>query len=358
MRRMASTPSPKRLLLGAIGTLVAVWCTALSPLAARAGCEHEHSIEKLRRAMAENPPTANQADARAKRLMVIQQIHDLDVHSRFTLTVDQDYKATLKFDTPEEQLRNAILQLIDWVSWLETGGMGDVAYAGRTLDEIKQARENLGYLKNAIDKYGKFTASRQQQKGKFEEMLQEFRTQAKIRGDAIAGLTRLADLTACQSMTPAELALVGLYHDGIRNNPSCSDYEKKVLADRVHQASSGPAFGSLLDPDVYASIKRNCRIPSVAATLEGDATERLDPSVDPPDRDCTTPKQPQLVTSEPTWASRDDVYEAQKNYAGWRCWGWYNGGQCASCPEGWSLSGSDPRIKVECQKQVTPTSCK
>ena len=36
MRRIASIASPKRLLLGAIGTLVAVWCAALSPLAAGA----------------------------------------------------------------------------------------------------------------------------------------------------------------------------------------------------------------------------------------------------------------------------------------------------------------------------------
>jgi len=251
-----------------VAALALAGLVAMLPAAgSAAGCAHEITIEKLRQAMAEHPPTAAQADGRARRLVAIQQIHDLDINSRFTLTTNQDYEATLKFDTPEEQLRDSIVRLIDWVSWLESGGMGEAAYGGRTLARIKQTRENLGNLKSAIEKYGKFTAGRQQQKGKFEELLKIYLAQAKIRGDALAGLTHLADVTACRSMTPAELALVGLYHDRILNSRSCSTYEKKALADRVKRASSGPAFGSLLDSDVYAAISKTCHLPTPESVL-------------------------------------------------------------------------------------------
>lgn len=208
-------------------------------------CSYEKEIYQLIQAL----KSSDYSKAIVKRIGYINEMDKVDRNTQFVLCSDQDGKATLKFNTPEEKLRDNISKLGGYLSWF-SGKMG-IEIDGMA----KKALDNLNDIQSKVSKY---KTKKLTSKDKFENLLTEYRQLKKARTIALKNLSELADRSLCFGITSNHLKLAELYHNTIPNNRSCNELEKRALLDRIKRDQS-PGFAPFLNKKTYHTVKSKCR---------------------------------------------------------------------------------------------------
>lgn len=213
---------------------------------------YESRIHALSEVIADSV-TTNRYQMGRKYVEFIHAIEELDRYTRFRLDADEDGQATLKLNTPEEELRDSILGLLGWVDWFD-GQADELAEPLETDRVLVQMKSVLGDIQGYADKY---KTSGLTLEGRFEDVVAEYVRLKEARRVAMENLVNLADRYLCHGLIPEEMELAELYHYTIPDDRRCNDLQKKALLDRVRQVPT-LGFGSIFEPATYDKLKLEC----------------------------------------------------------------------------------------------------
>lgn len=149
-------------------------------------CNYERQIHDLSEALRTSEGSQDRAEAITKRIELINDLHQLDIDSQFTFCSNEDGKATLKFNTPEEKLRDSIERLVNVIAWFN----GVASKLGTTVatNFAKQAEADLKRLKDLKKDIDKYKTAGLTNKGTVEEVFPEYEQLRKQRREAMDGL--------------------------------------------------------------------------------------------------------------------------------------------------------------------------
>lgn len=225
-------------------------------LASTPSCSYERKIHDLSEALKTSEGSQDRAEAITKRIELINDLHQLDIDSQFTFCSDEDGKATLKFNTPEEKLRDSIERLVNLIAWFK----GLASKLGTTVatNFTKQAEDDLKRLRDIKKQIDKRKTAGLTKKGTVEEVFPEYEQQRKQRREAMDGLADRADTVLCLGISAEDMELARLYHETIPQDSSCNPLLKKNLLDRIQQSQT-IAFGALLEKETYQRAGIDCK---------------------------------------------------------------------------------------------------
>lgn len=219
-------------------------------------CDYERRIHDLSEVLKSSATSPDRVRASQKRVEYIKELDEVDRNTQFKFCADEDGKATLKFNTPEEKLRDRIAQLSSLINWFATQAakLGTAAVS----TAIKQAQADLKRLSEIQKNINKIKDKGLTEKDEFEQLLAEYRRLRDDRRTSMDNLSHMADRVLCLGMSTEDMDLARLYHETIPQDGSCNDLVKNALLDRIKRSPT-LGFGALLQPDTYQKAKTMCR---------------------------------------------------------------------------------------------------
>ena len=237
-------------------------CTAVRADTATRSCDYEQTIHALLEDLRKSEGSQDRAEAITRRIQYIQEMDRLDTYTQFKFCSDERGKASLKFNTPEEKLRDsienffALLKLLDRKA-AANGSLQGVAESVK--EKIKKSKEFLADLrevkKRVIDNY---QTAAQTRKGSLEELFQEYQQLRKERQIGMDNLSQLADRWLCVGTTAEDMELARLYHEAIPQDGSCNALLQKNLLDRIRNGGGNLINRALLEKETYQRVQIAC----------------------------------------------------------------------------------------------------
>lgn len=233
-----------------------IMCPCLLVPSSAQSCNYEKLIHQLEQERANDPMQDERTKAMTKYLGARRDLDEFDSYSQFTFTSDQDAKAKLKFDTPEEKFRDAISSILSWLTWLSGHAEKFTAtmYDAGTLANAKKSLDILQKLDKQVRDVKKLM---QVEKDKAEKLWQEYWRLVEMRVQTLAQLDKLSEDAMCQYLNDAEWQLAKLYHEVIPNDESCNGLLKKAMLDRIARIG-GVGMGYILEKKNYDRLKSKC----------------------------------------------------------------------------------------------------
>ncbi len=220
-------------------------------------CPYEQRIAELGNSLS----SMNRSEARARastfRVRFIREMENLDRYNRFELKADETGSASLKFNTPEEDVISTIDNILTIMGWYRSQARS--AFPGSAVSKRIEANE---FRADKIEKLRSDVSTIQRAlltgRGSYDDLSFGYRALLKSRSEAMRNLELLAERSLCFGLTNEDMELARLYHETIPSDRQCNGLERNALRDRISRQMQFP-FGALLQRNEYDRVKAICR---------------------------------------------------------------------------------------------------
>ncbi len=228
----------------------------LDKLGRELGIKYEKYIRKLIKEVDDTAGGSGRARSEGKYIDFVHEIENLDKYTRFSFAADHEGNASLRFHTPEEQLRETVKNVLSWFIW----------YVAKI--EPLKAKVNLTPEQEEFNKLAQQTLKRTQKlesiiskrkskelvkSDKVDKLYKQYKELLDTREQTMNNLNYMSERYICLGLLPQEKTLAWLYHDALPNHRGLNSLERKGLMDLIRKART-LGFGILFQKDAYKRI--------------------------------------------------------------------------------------------------------